>query len=154
MVEDYSDVITKIDPIWKQVGKQWNQVLPAKEDFEMLVNVCFHSEMVTNVCSSTVFDFVAHNKPCIYYNYEQPQLKNGIRDIGQNYKYVHFRSMPTKEAAVFCEDKTELESIVKFVLDGETSNVSVGNDWFKIIAGETPSESSQKIWETMSVLLS
>jgi hypothetical protein len=34
------------------------------------------------------FDFVLHDKPCIYYNYEQPQLK-GIRDIGQNYKYVH-----------------------------------------------------------------
>jgi hypothetical protein len=153
VVADYSDIIAKIDPIWKQVGNQWNQILPAKEDFEMLVNVCYHSEMVTNVCSSTVFDFVAHNKPCIYYNYEQPQLKKGIRDIGQNYKYVHFRSMPTKEAAVFCEDKTQLETKVKQVLDGELSNVSVGKDWFKVIAGETPSESSKKIWETIKTLV-
>jgi hypothetical protein len=153
VVEDYKDVITKIDPIWKQVGSQWNQVLPAKEDFEMLVNVCYHSEMVTNVCSSTVFDFVAHSKPCIYYNYEQPQLIKGIRDIGQNYKYVHFRSMPTKEAAVFCEDKTELEAIVKSVLYGEISNVSIGKYWFKVIAGETPSESSKHIWETIKTLV-
>jgi len=153
IVEKYSDVITKIDPIWKQVGNQWNQILPAKEDFEMLVNVCYHSEMVTNVCSSTVFDFVAHNKPCIYYNYEQPLLKKGIRDIGQNYKYVHFRSMPSKEAAVFCEDKTELEDKVKAILDGELTNVPEGKEWFKIIAGETPNLSSQKIWEALDKII-
>ena len=153
VVKDYSDVIVKIDPIWKQVGKQWNQVLPAKEDFEMLVNVCHHSEMVTNVCSSTVFDFVAHNKPCIYYNYEQPQLKKGIRDIGQNYNYVHFRSMPTKEAAVFCENKSQLEAKVKAVLDGTLTNVPVGKEWFTIIAGDTPNASSKRIWESINNLI-
>jgi hypothetical protein len=153
VVEKYKAVIRKIDPIWKQVGNQWNQILPAQEDFEMLVNICRHSEMVTNVCSSTVFDFVAHDKPCIYYNYEQPQLKKGIRDIGQNYKYVHFRSMPTKEAAVFCEDKTQLETIVKSVLEAKISNVILGKEWFKIIAGETPSKSSQRIWETINKII-
>jgi hypothetical protein len=45
-------------------------------------------ELVTNVLING-FDFVLHDKPCIYYNYEQPQLKKGIRDIGQNYNYVH-----------------------------------------------------------------
>ena len=33
------------------------------EDFKMLYDVCEHTEFVTNVCSSTVFDFVAHNNP-------------------------------------------------------------------------------------------
>ncbi len=153
VVNDYSGVITKIDPIWKQVGSQWNQVLPAKEDFELLANVCHHCEMVTNVCSSTVFDFVAHNKPCIYYNYEQPQLKKGIRDIGQNYKYVHFRSMPSQEAAVFCTNKNELEYIVKEVLEQKLTNVPVGQEWFKIVAGETPNESSKHIWQKIKDLI-
>jgi hypothetical protein len=61
--------------------------------------------------------------------------------------------MPTKEAVVFCEDKTELESIVKAVLNGEVSNVTVGKDWFKIIAGDTPSESSKHIWETIKTIV-
>jgi hypothetical protein len=86
-------------------------------------------------------------------HYEQPQLKKGIRDIGQNYKYVHFRSMPTKEAAVFCEDKTQLETIVKSVLEAKISNVTLGKEWFKIIAGETPSKSSQRIWETINKII-
>jgi len=147
------DIIEVLDPIWKQVGDRWNQVLPAKEDFKMLYNVCEHSEFVTNVCSSTVFDFVAHDKACIYYNYEQPQLKKGIRDIGQNYKYVHFRSMPSQEAAVFCTDKKDLESLVKQILDGELSNVSEGKKWYEIIVGKTPTKASENIWKTIKSLL-
>lgn len=153
VIEANKDIIEVIDPIWKQVGDQWNQVLPAKEDFKLLYNVCEHSEFVTNVCSSTVFDFVAHNKPCIYYNYEQPQLKKGIRDIGQNYKYVHFRSMPSHEAAVFCTNKKDLETKVKHILKGKTSNVNEGLNWFEIVAGKHPTEASKHIWETINTLI-
>ncbi|WP_067148348.1 CDP-glycerol glycerophosphotransferase family protein [Pseudotamlana agarivorans] len=153
VIEANKDIIHVLDPLWKQVGEQWNQVLPTPEDFKMLYNVCEHSELVTNVCSSTVFDFVAHNKPCIYYNYEQPQLKKGIRDIGQNYKYVHFRSMPSDCAAVFCRDKTELEGLVKQILDGELSNVEEGKQWFKIVAGENPNGASEKIWKTIKNII-
>ncbi|WP_299888611.1 CDP-glycerol glycerophosphotransferase family protein [uncultured Lacinutrix sp.] len=153
VIEANKDIIEVLDPIWKQVGDQWNQILPAKEDFKELYNVCEHSEFVTNVCSSTVFDFVAHKKPCIYYNYEQPQLKKGIRDIGQNYKYVHFRSMPSSEAAVFCTDKKDLESIVKNILDGKTSNVKDGLEWFEIVAGKHPTEASRHIWESINSVL-
>lgn len=148
-----NDIIEVLDPIWKQVGDQWNQVLPAKEDFKMLYNVCEHSEFVTNVCSSTVFDFVAHNKPCIYYNYEQPQLKKGIRDIAQNYKYVHFRSMPSDDAAVFCRDKNDLEDLVKRILDGELSNVEEGKKWYEVIVGKTPTKASENIWKAIDSIL-
>ena len=149
VIEANKDIIEVLDPIWKQVGSHWNQVLPTPEDFKMLYNVCEHSEFVTNVCSSTVFDFVAHNKPCIYYNYEQPQLKKGIRDIGQNYKYVHFRSMPNQEAAVFCTDKNDLKGLVKRILDGKLSNVETCKKWYEVVAGKTPTQASQNIWNTI-----
>lgn len=153
VIEANKDIIEVIDPIWKPIGKQWNQILPTKEDFKLLYNVCEHSEFVTNVCSSTVFDFVTHNKPCIYYNYEQPQLKKGIRDIGQNYKYVHFRSMPSDKAAVFCTDKNDLEGLVKQILDGQLSNVEEGKKWFKIIAGDAPTLASENIWKAIQNIL-
>lgn len=149
ILEDNKDLITAIDPLWKPVGTMWNQVMPTKEDLGMLINVCYHSEFVTNVCSSTVFDFVVHNKPCIYYNYEQPQLKKGIRDIGQNYKYVHFRSMPSPAAAVFCTDKKDLENIVENILKGNLSNVEEGLKWYEIIVGKTPTKASENIWKAI-----
>ena len=147
------DIIKVLDPIWKQVGTMWNEVLPAKEDFKMLYNVCEHSEFVTNVCSSTVFDFVTHNKPCIYYNYEQPQLKKGVRDIGQNYKYVHFRSMPSDKAAIFCTDKKDLESLVKQILDGELSNVLECKTWYEIVVGKSPTKASETIWKAIDTII-
>jgi CDP-Glycerol:Poly(glycerophosphate) glycerophosphotransferase len=153
ILEANKDIIVSLDPIWKQVGSQWSQVLPEKEDFEMLVNVCHHCEFVTNVCSSTVFDFVIHNKPCIYYNYEQPQFKKGMRDIGQNYKYVHFRSMPSQEAVVFCTDKKDLEGIVDDILKGETSNVDEGLKWYETIVGKTPTQASENIWKAIQKII-
>lgn len=147
------DIIVSIDPLWKQVGNMWNQVMPTKEDLGMLVNLCYHTEFVTNVCSSTVFDFVAHNKSCIYFNYEQPQLEKGIRDIGQNYKYVHFRSMPSNDAAVFCTNKKDLEGVVNNVLKGEVSNVSEGLKWYEVIVGKTPTQASEKIWKTIKEII-
>ncbi|GGD02442.1 UDP-glycosyltransferase [Hyunsoonleella pacifica] len=153
VVEDYKDIIVKLDPIWNKVGNRWNEILPEKADFKMLYNVCEHSEMVTNVCSSTVFDFIAHGKPCIYYNYEQPQLRKGIRDIGQNYNYVHFRSMPSKKAVVFCEDKSTLENLVQNIIDGKLSNVPEGCEWYKIVVGNKPKDASKIIWNRIKKLL-
>lgn len=153
VIEANKDIISVLNPVWQQVGNQWNQVLPAKEDFKMLYNVCEHSEFVTNVCSSTVFDFVTHDKPCIYYNYEQPQLKKGIRDIGQNYKYVHFRSMPSEKAVVFCTDKNDLKGLVKQILDGKLSNVEECKKWYEIVVGKTPTKASENIWNTIDSIL-
>lgn len=149
VIKSNQDIITVIDPIWKQIGINWNEVFPDKADLKMLYNVCAHTELVTNVCSSTVFDFVAHNKPCIYYNYEQPQLKKGIRDIGQNYNYVHFRSMPSQEAVVFCTDKTKLEGLVKKIIDGNLSNVNEGKKWYEIVVGSQPTQASVAIWSAI-----
>jgi hypothetical protein len=153
VLEANKDIIVVLDPIWKPMGKQWNEILPTKEDLAMLHNVCAHSELVTNVCSSTVFDFVAHNKPCIYFNYEQPQLKKGVRDIGQNYNYVHFRSMPSQEAVVFCTDKKELEHLVSQIIEGKLSNVPEGKKWYETVAGPSPTKASVKIWESMDMIL-
>ncbi|WP_458627280.1 UDP-glycosyltransferase [Winogradskyella sp. PC D3.3] len=153
ILENYKDVIVPLAPIWKPIGKNWDQIVPSKDDFQMLVNVCIHTEMVTNVCSSTVFDFVIHDKPCIYYNYEQPQLKKGIRDIGQNYKYVHFRSMPSEDAVVWAKSKTELKSKVQLLLDENVNPVPLTKQWFSRIVGETPSKSSETIWKTISELI-
>ncbi|MBF4465645.1 UDP-glycosyltransferase [Flavobacterium sp. LC2016-12] len=149
----YREEIMVIDPLWKTVGKNWNEILPTKEDLGLLHNICAHSEFVTNVCSSTVFDFVAHDKPCIYFNYEQPQLKKGIRDIGQNYKYVHFRSMPSQESVVFCTNKLDLENQVKQILDKKLSNVPDGKKWYAIVAGENPTFASENIWAAINTII-
>ena len=153
VIDSNKDIIKVLDPIWDYNTKQEDLAMPTREDSAMLVNVCEHSEFVTNVCSSTVFDFVVHNKACVYYNYEQPQLKKGIRDIGQNYNYVHFRSMPSKEAVVFCNDKKDLEYLVKQVLNSKVSNVVECLKWYEIVVGKSPIKSSENIWKAICEII-
>lgn len=153
ILEKYKETIKIIEPDWTKVGGQWNQVIPNKGDKELLYNICEHSELVANVCSTTVFDFALHGKPCIYFDYEQPQLKKGVRDIGQNYKYVHFRSMPSKNAVVFCTEKNDLKYIINEILDQKLSNVPECNKWFGIVAGQKPEFASKRIWQQIEDLV-
>lgn len=155
VLEKYKDVITPIAPLWKPMGEVWNQIMPTKADFARLVNTCHHSELVVNICSSMVFDFVIHGKPTIYPYYEQPQLKKGIRDIGQNYKYVHFRSMPDREkSVVWAYDKSEIYIGIKGLLDGKLDPVPVTKRWYEIInKPEAPEKASERIWQGVNEIL-
>lgn len=153
VLEQYKDVIVSIGPLWRPVGSGWNEIMPTKEDFALQSNICEHTDFVVNIASSMVFDFVAHGKPCLFFNYEQPQLKNEIRDIGQNYNYIHFRSMPSKDAALWSLDKKELTSVVKSILDGKQSNVPEGKKWFETIVGLEPTKASENIWDAIDKIL-
>lgn len=150
ILENYKNVIVSIDPLWNPIGENWNEIMPTKEDFTLQTNICEYTEFVANIASSMVFDFVIHNKSCLFFNYEQPQLKKGIRDIGQNYNYIHFRSMPSTNAALWCVDKNELIGVVKMIIDGELSNVKDGKRWFNTIVGNTPKQASSTIWDAIN----
>ena len=153
VLKKYDDVIISIDPLWRPVGTSWNEIMPTKEDFALQANICHHTEFVGNIASSMVFDFVAHDKSCLFFDYEQPQLQKGIRDIGQNYKYIHFRSMPNNEAALFVHNKKELTTIVKAILDENKSNVPVGKKWFDVVVGTEPTKASENIWEGINAIV-
>ncbi|MDN3595029.1 UDP-glycosyltransferase [Zunongwangia endophytica] len=153
IVEKYKEEITQIDPAWKAMGEQWNTILPEPFDFSLLATVCEHSELVANVCSSMVFDFAIHNKPCIYFNYEQPQLQKGIRDIGQNYKYVHFRSMPSENAVAWATSKEGLQDTLENLLKDPKPIVAQAQNWFTVIVGKHPKVASKNIWNTIKNIL-
>ncbi len=153
IVKKYKKVIVPINPLWRSVGKNWNEIMPTKEDFALQANICEHAEFVVNIASSMIFDFVVHNKSCLFLNYEQPQLKKGIRDIGQNYNYIHFRSMPSQDAALWCTNKENLTTIVKNIIEGKKSNVLKGKKWFEIIVGPNPKQSSKNIWNAIDKIL-
>jgi len=153
ILEQYKDVIVSIDPLWTPVGKSWNEIMPTKEDFALQSNICEYTEFVGNIASSMVFDFSAHDKSCLFFDYEQPQLKKGIRDIGQNYKYIHFRSKPSEEAALWVRNKKDLTSIVKDIIDGKISSVKESKKWFETVVGPDPTKASENIWKSLSSIL-
>ncbi len=154
VLKKYEHLIKPIAPLWKSFNDSWDQILPTKADGQLLVNTAVHSLMVVSIGSSTAFDFAIHGTPCMYLNYEQPQLKKGIRNIGQNYKYVHFRSMPSEDTVVWARTKDEVYDGIKAILNKEINPVPDTQKWLGLINNPiAPEKASQRIWEGIEQIL-
>jgi hypothetical protein len=148
---NFKNEISLIDPKWDNLGNGWDQVMPMPEDLELLGNTVHHTEMVINVGSSMVFDYVAQNKPCAYLNYNTSKKIKKEWNIDKIYKYIHFQSMPNKEAVLWINSKNDIASIIIKALNNP--NLSHTKEWYKIICGPQPEKSSIQIWETIHKII-
>lgn len=153
VLETYKEVITPIAPLWEKIGDGWNTILPTQTDIDLQMNTIAHTELVVNLGSSMVFDYVAHNKPCAFLNYDVVPKKISNWSVKKIYNYVHFRSMPNN--AVFWIDSPE--AIAGIIENAITSNSLVlenAQEWFEIINQHPPREASKRIWEGIKAIIS
>ncbi|MFC0776715.1 UDP-glycosyltransferase [Flavobacterium sp. HJSW_4] len=143
------DLIVSIDPSWEKIGEGWNTVLPTREDVNLLTNTVYHSEMVVNMGSSMVFDFICHDKPCGYFRYNQENQVDKNWDIFTCYKYVHFRSMPEKNPVFFMDSPISIADSIEKVLEDSNEIKAQAKEWFKIINQHPPQLASQRTWEAI-----
>ena len=149
--EKYKSVIILIDPLWDNLGSNWNRVMPTKKDMSLLASTVFYTEMVINIGSSMVFDYAAQNKPCAYLNYNTEKKNDAKWSIEKIYKYIHFQSMPDKNAVLWINNINEIEDII---IKGLNKNkLDDTKEWYKIICGDNPSDSSGLIWKTIQEIL-
>ncbi len=153
IIEKYKTVIVEIAPKWDAIGTDWNTILPTKEDNFLLSNTIEHSLFVVNIGSSMVFDFVSFNKPCCYFNYNQETKKIKNWDIYKCYKYVHFRSMPNKDAVVWFNAATEIENNIESLLLESESTVVNAKKWFETINQHPPEKASERICNAIKTIL-
>ncbi|MCL7764213.1 UDP-glycosyltransferase [Polaribacter sp. Z014] len=148
---NFREEIVLIDPKWNNLGNSWNQVMPLPEDLDLLANTVYHTEMVINVGSSMVFDYVAQDKSCAYLNYRTTKNVNLNWDIDRIYKYIHFQSMPSNDAVLWVNSENDIESIIiKALKSPDLSNTKV---WYQFICGSQPEKSSIRIWETIHEII-
>lgn len=153
IVEKYSDVIVKIDPLWKPFTSFWNSILPTKEDDFLLSNLAEHCELVVNLGSSMVFDFICHQKPCGYFRYNQKKQIDKNWDIFKCYNYVHFRSMPTENPVFFMDNRNTIAEELEKILNNNTETVNQAKKWFEKINQQPPEISSARIWQAIETIL-
>lgn len=139
ILEEFKDEVVEIKPIWEKIGDGWNHILPKKEDLILQKNLAEHCIMVANLGSSMVFDFITHNKPSAYfnYNYLEGTLKSGV-DV---YNYVHFRSMPDNVPVIWFNNPNDIKSNLKYNKD-ILENALI---WFKSINKFPPEQASLRI---------
>ncbi len=154
VLKKYSNIITPIKPLWHKVGESWNTVMPSVEDIALQINIIANSEFVINVGSSMVFDFITFNKPCIYINYDTDIITENNWRINKIYKFVHFRSMPSNDAVLWINFRSEIENIIKKAINKPSSTLKQANKWFKIINIEEPQKASEFIWKAINKITS
>jgi hypothetical protein len=148
ILEENKDIVTAIIPKWNKVGEGWNTILPTKEDSILQLNIIAHTELVVNLGSSMVFDYVSHKKPCAYMNYS-PERHNGNWSVEKIYNYIHFRSMPA-DAVVWLNSPDEIADKIEMMLSDEALKVvEKAQEWFEKINQHPAQEASSRIWESI-----
>lgn len=154
VLEDYKDVITPIAPLWEKIGDGWNTVLPTQADINLQINTIAHSELVINLGSSMVFDYVAHHKACAFINYDVLHKKIMDWSVKKIYNYVHFRSMPNTEAVLWINNPEAIASIIEQGMAKNSSAIEEAKQWFEIINRHPPQEASKRIWQGIKTIIS
>jgi len=150
VIESFKDIIVPIAPKWEEAGSMWNAIMPTKEDTSLLVNTAEHTKLVINVGSSMVFDYVSHNKPCAFINYDSDVRNHPTWTINNIYKYVHFQSMPNKNSVYWVNGKEDFMGIIeKAIKKDNTQIIDNAKDWFNVITN-SPKESSKNIWKELN----
>ena len=152
VLEKYKDVIVPIAPKWEQVGNYWNAILPTVDDIDLQLNTITHTELVINLGSSMVFDFVTQNKPCLYINYDVPERALKYWSVEKIYNYIHFRSMPSKESIIWLNSPKEIQTKIQGALTDSHKVVSHAQKWFEIIVHHPPEMASKRIWDQIKSL--
>jgi hypothetical protein len=133
VLKKYADVISVMNPKWKEIGHTWNTILPSIEDLNLQMNTIAHTEMVINVGSSMVFDYVAFGKPCAYINYDVEHSVQQGYTVQSIYNFVHFRSMPSKAAVIWLNDPKKIAENIAMALSGKTDAITQALRWFETI---------------------
>jgi hypothetical protein len=153
VLEKYKEIIVAIEPKWEKIGDAWNNVLPTKADMFLQLNTIAHTEMVINLGSSMVFDYVALRKPCAYICYNIPNTYKKNRSVADIYDFVHFRSMPSKDVVLWIKSPEAMPEIILQGLQQPAEVVKNAQDWFEKINLHPSGDASMRILSAISQII-
>jgi hypothetical protein len=155
VLKKHPKTIVAVDPKWKQLGESWSTVMPTAEDLQLQVNIIANSMFVVNIASSMVFDFAAFGKPCFYINYNAQHKRLENWHSQTIYNFVHFRSMPSKNAVYWLNSADEIQEKIENLLQAENqATVEQAQKWFQIINQHPPEKASERFWNAIESITS
>lgn len=144
VIHKFSHIIKPINPDWERSNNNWHGAFPHRNDINILSSTIYYSQFVINLGSSMVFDFAIFNKPCMYIKYDVINKINEKWSVSKIYSYIHFASMPSKEAVIWLENKNEIKNKIKQLLNNKP-NVNNAKIWFNEINMNPYNDASKRI---------
>ncbi len=99
-----------------------------------------------------VFDYTIFEKPCLYLNYDVVNKKQKDWSVDKIYKFVHFRSMYSKNDVTWINNQVEIEQKIELALENNSSLVGA-KKWFETINIQPADKASQRIWNEINTIL-
>jgi hypothetical protein len=154
VLEKNKDVVIPIVPKWKKIAEGWDSILPTKEDLVLQMNTIFHTELVVNLGSSMVFDYVAFEKPCAYFNYNVANELYKRWAAEKVYNFMHFRSMPNPKAVFWINNAESISDLLlKMLGESKKETVESAQMWFKKINQHPAREASKRIIDSIEHII-
>ena len=144
IISKYPNLIKQAPPLWNfEPNSSWTTIYPLREDVQLLVSTAYYSAIVVNLGSTMAFDFGMFQKPCVYINYNQEKQVNPKWSVKTIYQFQHFRSMPSKEAVIWWNEKEQITALLK-----EAAYNNAMTDWTQVIL-ENYKRASEKITNSL-----
>lgn len=153
ILKKYKEIIFPINPKWKNFGNSWNKVMPEKEDLQLLSNTLKHSILVLNIGSSMAFDACIHNIPCAYINYNTKKVDTSFWDIYKIYNFIHFKSMPSKQAVLWINKKEDYKKVITEVINKKYT-LEETKKWLNKITFSPQENASENIVNEINKIIS
>jgi hypothetical protein len=153
VLEEFQEIITSVNPKWRKIGEAWHDIIPTKEDMVLQMNTIAHTEMVVNLGSSMVFDYVSFQKPCAYINYDVPNKQFPDWSVKNIYNFIHSRSMPNSDSVLWVNSPAEMEDCLVKGMGNEANDIIVNaQQWFEKINQHPTEMASERIWTAIETI--
>ena len=153
ILNSYAEEVVFIDPLWKALSTSWDSILPTTEDNILFSNLVEYSELLITIGSSTIFDFISHDKPTAYLKYNQKDQLDKKWNIYKCYEFVHFRSMPNQEVVFWFNDPEKMATDILNALSNNRNTLQQAKKWFEIINQHPPENASERIWDAIEKII-
>lgn len=140
VLNEFSELIVSINPLWHMQGNNWGAFFPALEDVNLLVNLACHCDVAINVGSTIAHDFSTFDKPCFYINYDQKNSQNW--SVETIYKFQHFRSMHGIDAVGWLNGKEDIKGKIIAVLENPDKVGSERKKWLEVVVSHPLDQAS------------
>lgn len=118
------------------------------------INTIKYTDMIVNLASSMVFDYITQKKVCAYINYDVLNHEYPNWSVEKINNDVHFSSMPNKNTLVWLNNPEEITQKIHNTLSMCNEIVFHAQEWFEIINQYPSQKASKRIWEGIKAIIS
>jgi hypothetical protein len=101
-----------------------------------------------------VFDYISYDKPCAYINYDVANSIQPDWSVEKIYRFVHFRSMPSRESVLWIDSPQSIVAVIRKGLEDSGQTVREAKRWFEKINEHPTNAASQRILQSFGHIIS